>query len=422
MNKFDDIIKTKLEQHEFAYDPSRWDSLSAAMSDSGVSATTATSFKTSLIGGIAATALMSAVMIGAPSLSTDERTTEKQHSLSESSKIKETSSPVEKSDEHAPAANFEVQKEHEIVLVELKKQDKGNNKIGQASDGNKSNELDIKSSPSNIITETLDNDTPAESPDGNPGLAIDFIAKGVQCEGKVVSFHAIAETEGAIQWIIDDVYVLEGEKTDFSFDSPGDHTVRMIFRRSNNRTSDIVKQVTIYERPKIDILLTDEITDDCFNRKVNFKASPNNHRHSWTLNGELSSSESEFSSLLNQGWYDIALSAISERGCTNKVTTSYNVEGGTTIFLPSAFSPTKQDGLNDTYLPANLDKMASFSLKVTRSSTLKVAYETSELRPWDGSIMNTSEMARTGELFMVEVVATDHCGNTQSFAQQLTVR
>lgn len=183
-----------------------------------------------------------------------------------------------------------------------------------------------------------------------------------------------------------------------------------------------MKQVAIYEKPKVDFLITDEISDNCFNRKVTFKASPDINGHTWNINKDVISKETEFSNLLKSGWYDIALSAVNEEGCVSKVTTSYNVENGTVIFLPSAFSPSKQDDLNDTYLPANLDKMASFSLKITRSSTLKLAYETSELKPWDGSIMNTSEMARTGELFMVEVVATDHCGKTQSFAQQLTIR
>lgn len=421
MKKFDDIIKNKLEQHEVAYEPSRWDSLSNAMNNSGGAVSTSNSFKASLIGGIAASALLGAIMIGGSDFSTQNLAVEQP--LLENSNPELTAASEQQLESQESVAHFEVQKEHEIVLVELKKQENTDKTKGQAKKGAHPTEYKSTGNSVNQVAETLDNDTPTEDPEnGDPGLAIDFIAKGVQCEGKTVSFHSIGDAEGSIQWIIDDVYVLEGETADFSFDSPGDHTVRMIFRRSNNMSTDIVKQVTIFERPKIDILITDEITDDCFNRKVNFKATPSNHRHSWNINEEFSSSESEFNRLLGKGWHNIALSAISEKGCTNKITTSYNVEGGTTIFLPSAFSPTKQDGLNDTYLPANLDKMASFTLKITRSSTLKVAYETSELRAWDGSIMNSSEMARTGELFMVEVIATDNCGNTQSFAQQLTVR
>jgi hypothetical protein len=421
MKKFDDIIKSKLEQHEFAYDPSKWESLSNAMSGSASAQPKAPSFRNNLISGIAATTIMSAIMIGAPYIS-DQKSSAKE-TLAQSSH--DTKAMVSNKSEDSPEANanFEVQKEHDIELIELKKKDNSKATIGQAVAGNTADIDKTNNATVNQVNETIDNDSPVEEPEtGDINVAVDFVAKGVQCEGKTVSFQSISDTDGSFQWIIDDVYVLEGESVDFKFNSPGDHTVRMIFRHSNNKSSDVMKQVAIYEKPKVDFLITDEISDNCFNRKVTFKASPDINGHTWNINKDVISKETEFSNLLKSGWYDIALSAVNEEGCVSKVTTSYNVENGTVIFLPSAFSPSKQDDLNDTYLPANLDKMASFSLKITRSSTLKVAYETSELKPWDGSIMNTSEMARTGELFMVEVVATDHCGKTQSFAQQLTIR
>ena len=91
------------------------------------------------------------------------------------------------------------------------------------------------------------------------------------------------------------------------------------------------------------------------------------------------------------------------------------------IFTPTSFTPNRADGTNDTWFPVNLDKMTSFSVKVIRLANSEVAFETSELKPWDGTIMKSGQRVRSGELFLAQIIATDECGKTQKFQQQITI-
>ena len=413
MKSFDDIIKEKLESQEYAFNEAAWIRLEKELP--APKSVGSNSFKTSLYAGVGVSAIFALALSIPSSLSTSEKEV-KDGKMASQNEITLTGSFQE---EKISTASFTPQEEHEIELLAIQQ---------------KSNSIKIKSEKSSGTKLTTDSDKNT----GNTGntavsnkndlvfdeshVTVDFVASGIQCEGKAVKFQANESiTRGEVQWIIDDVYVLNGNKAEYKLEMPGEHKAQMIYRNSKGETKDVVKLISIYETPKIDLNITSESELTCFNRAVTFSALPSNNTYKWQLNGESIGSNAEFEKRLKAGWYNIELTSINEFGCSNTEKTSYEVGDGLIIFTPTSFTPNRADGTNDTWFPVNLDKMTSFSVKVIRLANSEVAFETSELKPWDGTIMKSGQRVRSGELFLAQIIATDECGKTQKFQQQITI-
>ncbi|MDP4663026.1 MAG: hypothetical protein NWQ55_00955 [Salibacteraceae bacterium] len=412
MKNFDDIIKEKLASQEFAFNENAWLRLEKELH--APKSEPSNSFNTSLFAGVAVSSIFAiALSISSLPLSKEKvndgyQVSQKEINVNESSK-KETSTK----------AIFTPQEEHEIELLVVQQNTGSNKTISEKSTSSKLT-TDSEKNVSNAGNTAVSNKNDLSLDESH--ITIDFVASGIQCEGKAIKFQANESiTKGEVEWIIDDLYVLNGKKAEYKFEIPGEHKAQMIYTNSKGEKKEVVKLISIYSNPKIDLNITAESDLSCFNRAVSFSALPSSNAYKWQINGESAGSNAEFERRLKAGWYNIEITSVNEFRCSHTEKVSYEVGEGLSIFTPTGFTPNRADGTNDTWFPVNLDKMASFSVKVIRLVNSEVAFETQELKPWDGTIMNSNERARSGELFVAQIMATDECGKTQKFQQQITI-
>lgn len=411
---FDDIIKDKLNQVKYEFNASSWDSLESKLTKSKNSSESV--FNTYLVGAVAATGLMALVISNAPNIGKSDSPP-----INENPKEVFISNEPEVSDVVVvESVNFDLQQEHEIALKPSQTTPtKIGNKVGavEAEKTAESNGSTPKSSETNKLIDQTNGELP------NQTISMDFTATGIQCEGRKIKFQTTQNApKGSVQWLIDDVYVLDGNSAEFKFETAGKHTAKLIYQSSKNESPIVVvKELEIFENPSFDINIESPEFSDCYNKEVVFSASPSNISYSWTINGNAYGKAGKITQKLPEGWYNVVVQGVNEHGCSSKETASYDHRSGINIYIESAFTPTNNDNENDDILPTNLDKMASFTFRVINPYSGVIVYETNELKPWDGSIRNTSERVHSGEFYMIEVIATDLCGMTKSYSQKITV-
>lgn len=412
MKNFDDIIKEKLESQEFAFNENAWIRIEKELR--APKSAISNSFNNSLFAGVAISSIF-AIALSISSLPISKKKVNDGYQVSQ----KEINANEPSKKEKSTKVIFTPQEEHEIELLVVHQKTGSHKTIYEKSTSSKlttDSEKNVINAGSTPVTSKYDLSLDESH------ITIDFVASGIQCEGKAIKFQANESiTNGEIEWIIDDLYVLNGKKAEYKFEIPGEHKAQMIYTNSKGEKKEIVKLISIYSNPKIDLNITSESDLSCFNRAVSFSALPSNNAYKWQINGETAGSNAEFERRLEAGWYNIEITSVNEFRCSQTEKVSYEVGEGLSIFTPTGFTPNRADGTNDTWFPVNLNKMSLFSVKVIRLANSEVAFETSELKSWDGTIMNSNERARSGELFVGQIIATDECGKTQKFQQQITI-
>lgn len=126
-------------------------------------------------------------------------------------------------------------------------------------------------------------------------------------------------------------------------------------------------------------------------------------RWEWNFGDGTRSNESHPDHVFKKsGTYQVTLSVVNERGCTDELTKSVVVTNDNLLKAPKTFSP-NGDGVKDTFLPATLKEIDSpFKLSIyeTTGSLLYTSYSTKN--PWNGRIANgLGEIAPAGEYVWV---------------------
>jgi gliding motility-associated-like protein len=101
----------------------------------------------------------------------------------------------------------------------------------------------------------------------------------------------------------------------------------------------------------------------------------------------LSSADSIIATMTDTGNHEVQLIAISSFGCSDTLVKNIYVNGEYVMYIPNAFSPCKQDGLNDVWRPiySHLDKK-SFSLRLFDRWGKEITHITDPDKGWDGKI------------------------------------
>lgn len=404
MNKFDQIIASKLNSTDYGADEALWANIEKELPQQSFSQP---QNSISFYAGVAATALILIGLMSMPTLSEQEinkPAVSEQETLTEATSIIPSASSSSEAGavmaEHQPQENHEI----ELLLIETKTPI-----TTPAKKANASSEKELVSTAKQEIKQQLSiQETDSKAPAVNTLKNYDFKAIGIQCVEKSVQFESSEKIKNT-RWIIDGVHVLEGNKCAFVFNEEGEHEVVMMIDL-NGETYSVSKSIEIFEKPNPIINYAVISSQNCFEQSVELSSTPGTNAYSWTFNQtKLSGSDVEFS--MPEGRHDIKLTAINPEGCVADVSHEVFVEGGLKIFIPNSFTP-DNDGQNDTWFAKGLDKCASFNVQIYRATDQTLVYETSELKPWNGSLQATSEMAQRGDQFLYRISITDECGTT----------
>lgn len=405
---FDDIIKEKLSGYHAPMEPGAWEAFKQ-----NLGAPAATPFIGPMIGGIAASALILGVMIGATKL--QPITADEPQALSSI----EASQPAV--DEHNNEATIRVtipnhvpQEVHEIALTP----------INVSHEATEEPTTSTKEGTAVAAKDNTATTTPApaeENPEPKASIpSMDFMAKGIQCAGSDITFSAKLDQAATVSWLFDGLTVKDGIQVSHAFDTPGDHEARMTVSTANGETYKLVKTIHIYEQPQAGMLAEVNTSDQCFGASINLNGHPGGNTYKWLLNGDTIGKGMTLDVQANKGVHNVAMLAINEAGCTAIERQQVRVEDAFELYLPQAFSASKADGINDEYAIAGLEDLASFHLKIMRLATGTTVYESNVKGAWDGTINGTVERPQKGEQFLVILVAVDRCGNAKEIQQTVT--
>ncbi|GEM_PF-578978 len=423
MKNFDDILKTKLESLDFAYDEQAWMALESEL-DSGVptQAATPSGATGSLWAGIAAATVLTIAMATAPTLTShEEQSSAPENGATNTNQAAFVSD--EEPDEKDKTA-ISAQEVHVIKLVEVDAEDK--NSDDEDADQEIA-EIEIRSDEiEKEFIDEIDNDFNSDDDltlSQNIDNEFEIIAKGIQCPGSPVEFR-VEGVEGkfVVDWLFNDVFPMRGESVQYSFDEPGQHTVVAIVRTEGTEVlrMERAQAIEIFEKPTVDLDIKLTPHDQCFSQTVTATADPSSNAYHWSVGkGHAQQRESlEFSAM--PGTYEINTMAINPEGCRQRYTSNVVVAPSFSIWAPNAFTP-DGNGTNDTWLPKGLERPGlTFTLEIYGTDG-SLVYKTTEPEPWDGSIRGTTERPRTGDVFTWKYTVKDACNNVMSDGGTLSV-
>lgn len=241
------------------------------------------------------------------------------------------------------------------------------------------------------------------------------------CSPVEVVFTTPNTNSGEGIWTIGDgSEPVKGSSLEHIFTTPGTYTVQFDYTdaigcRAN---SYILNPVTVYDAPKVDFTVPEEIfISDPKIQFTNLTSPLNNNTYQWKITNptELSSSAEvhpkiEFSKI---GKYSVTLKATSVYGCTNELTKSLEVKNDFNIFIPNSFSP-NMDGLNDVFIPVftafGLDSK-NYEMEIFDRWGHSLFHTKDITKGWDGKNANKEESLKE-EVYIYRIKYKDLEGNT----------
>ena len=398
MKNFDEIIKTKLEQLDVEPSQSTWSSIEAGSNThSGGSA-----FKAQLLSGVAASAIIGATLVSLPPIGDDalnlDADMDIQMNYDSSSEPTETPNNVSN-----PFGSIKPQVKHKIIME----------KRSAVLSSDQGAELNVKeTSSANMIANNLNEDDKLSHRSIASTAQLDFEASGIQCVNNSILFKSSTSESATITWLFDGFHVAEGSQVTNAFVDYGIHDVRMIATFNDGSQKAIESTIEIFENPSADFTDMISMKSNCLTSYISLSGTGTNQVYEWIVNTDTVQEGRSVDLAIGNGLHTIALHTINDAGCVATENRTIKVENEFQLSIPSAFSPTNSDGLNDVWLVPELAQMQSFSLTIKRLTTGSVVFESNQYYEWDGSISGTSERPRSEEAFIYVIKATDGCGET----------
>jgi hypothetical protein len=397
----DDIVKDKLDNYEAPFDAKAWNQLEPSIAGSS-----ATPFFGPLVAGVAATVLLTSLFTSLPNMkpSDDINLNSEMITIDHEIPVNISNENEVLSDGHAP------QEVHEITLSEG---DLNTTSIKRLAD-HQADKIDLVGQ-SELEANSFDGNI-EHTNNANTILAhshrADFTAKGIQCANREIQFQAALESSASVTWIFDGIHVKEGLKTNFSFDTPGQHEARMTASFADGAEFKLVKKVMIYENPVAQFQFESDAQKECFKVPVRLSTTPVENTYKWLVDGDTVGKGAELSKSLNTGTHNVGMLAINKEGCTSYAMRAVLVESSLLIIPPLAFSPSDANGLNDVWSIVGLKSAEKFELKIFRLGSKSPIFESIDSPSWDGTISGSAERPRKGDVFEWVLIATDNCGET----------
>ena len=405
---FDDIIKEKLDSYQAPNNAGAWKEFESQFAG----AAQTTTFAGPLIGGIAAAVVMTVLFTTLPDIKSDSIESIQLESndieIGYNPTVDGTSNEIIETTEHI------AQEDHSIPLLIVKEEALETESKNYTNQDPSNTAIDVDLTAQSANTKMVpDNDNSARNED------INFTASGIQCPNSTITFTAKLQKAASVTWVFDGLEVKNGLQVKHSFKEAGEYAARMIVKFSDGYEQSITQSVEVYETPTASFGMNTISNASCFDQMLELKGTPNSNTYKWVIDGDTVGKGSELSYAISKDLHTVGMHTINEWGCTSYEDKSLKVESGLRLDIPTAFSPTRQDGLNDTWKVVGLNNMASYHIVIKRVSTNQVVFESKESIEWDGSISGSFERIEAGEVFTYQITATDDCGRTRQFTNTI---
>ncbi len=434
INKFDELLKSKLDAHTVPFDSSNWDKLQKQLSKN----TPKQLFKNPwFMSGAAAVLVvsisLSAYYFNASNTSVDLKETptkivensiqDNAQIISENSNI--VSNNIDKEQEiKAESKEKEVNSQNEEIdgnQIISSETSTGDNKIEN------SKEIETIASNNHVAEnnknedETNPHETPGDlshtvTPENievvsSKPKAIITSSEKETCLGNALKFNSEKQKDVVYLWSFGDENYSDEQNPSHKYAKPGEYIVKLIVK--SKLDPNIIAQsedflVKIHELPMVSFDTENFIE----NAKPYVKFTNTSSKVAlsfWNFkDGKISEDKNPIHFFKRKGTYNVSLTVVDDKGCKASKTQEVYIENDYNLLAPNSFTP-NGDGLNDVFIPEALKIMnVDFSMSIFNQSN-GLVYETKNLStPWDGINNQTGERCLEGNYIWVVTLITEN--------------
>jgi len=250
------------------------------------------------------------------------------------------------------------------------------------------------------------------------------------CLGEEVSFEATDKKELlAYTWDFGDGTFSSKQNPKHVYKQPGFYSVSLSV--VNKRTNEEVKStqrnsVTIYSLPNTDFNYVEQSTqyDD---NKLKYPTTVFNCKgelsdvYEWNFgNGKTSKDKQPAVLYDKKGEYQVSLKAKSSNGCSNTITKTVSITNSLELYAPSAFTP-NFDGNNDEFMPEALTTWEIKFEMIIKNKSGNVVYKTTDKNnAWNGSLNNQGAILEEG-IYVWQIITYDVDGKPYQHAGKINL-
>lgn len=418
MNRFEEHIKTSLENYEVNYNPAHWDDMNTRLGkhEPGKS-------NTGKVLGIAAGILAAGGLIYFfASGSGNNQPLEKQ--------------PMVVAENNIPASSVNQEMPHTNVSAETGSSDESvktaaANNASSAETGKTSareNEASVgenkeqkETNPENPSGSQAADENKQAKPEPSPAPTAPSLNATFRfnqtpaCAGTAVQFtHENPVVPCTYRWDFGDGKTSSEKSPDHVYAKHGTYTVKLKVTGIKEKVSD-EKQLTIVVHPQPSVEVDFSATEYVIS-EINFEAKGNNiTEYLWDFDDKQSSKEKNpVHSYTKTGSYNVTLTVKNSFGCTATDRRLVTIESLFPL-APVSFSP-NADGKNDTWMPASFAHGDyNFTLTIFDRSGREVFTTSDKSNAWDGA------GARAGDVFIWKATVKNKDGKTSSHNGTITI-
>lgn len=414
MDKFEDIIKQKVEQFEPKFNEAHWNALDQKLT----SIKKAKIVKNTIL-SVAATVFVALGFYFIYQSSTPDYTVKTNKHFVETNNTEEAIINEEKNSTNPIIVQEQKNEKTPVLPIEKIKLEKLETPISEKA-------VDVTERRNDeVVNDNIDKSVKTNK----EKFSSEFIVSNKKvCLGDEVSFDAIDKKELlSYTWDFGDGNFSIKPNPKHVFKQQGTFIVTLLV--TNKKTAEeskSIQQITVQSLPNVDFTYQEQSTQFDDNKlkypKTIFSCKGETaDTYEWNFGNSKIIKEKQPAFIFDKkGEYEVSLTAKSSNGCSNSITKTISIVNSLELYAPSAFTP-NFDGNNDDFMPEALTTWDIKFEMVIKNKSGNVVYKTTDKNAaWNGSVNNQGNTLEEGMYFW-QIITYDAEGKPYQHAGKINL-
>lgn len=231
----------------------------------------------------------------------------------------------------------------------------------------------------------------------NPQLKTEIVLESANlCEDAEISFNIDRVIDGTTYyWDFGDMGLKSRKQNPTHvYKKPGVYNVILYVTKGEKNDYKAEKQITVGAAPEIEIVsVNNQITLSDPYAEFSVKSNVS-CQYNWKFNESEKAGGSEVEFLIpEKGTYPVEATAVSDNGCATSESTVYSAQKGVKLYVEDAFRPNSNNGETSEFLPKELrESNVEFSFIVRNAQQQTVFTSNDRYHVWNGRLDNTGNL------------------------------
>ncbi|MCL4856333.1 MAG: PKD domain-containing protein [Flavobacteriales bacterium] len=414
MDKFEDIIKQKVEQFEPKFNEAHWNALDQKLT----SIKKAKIVKNTIL-SVAVTVFVALGFYFIYQSSTPDYTVKTNKHFVETNNTEEAIINEETNSTNPIIVQEQKNEKTPVLPIEKIKLEKLETPISEKA-------VDVSERRNDEVVNDNINKSVKTNQDK---FSSEFIVSNKKvCLGDEVSFDAIDKKELlSYTWDFGDGNFSIKPNPKHVFKQQGTFVVTLLV--TNKKTAEeskSIQQITVQSLPNVDFTYQEQSTQFDDNKlkypKTIFSCKGETaDTYEWNFGNSKIIKEKQPAFIFDKkGEYEVSLTAKSSNGCSNSITKTISIVNSLELYAPSAFTP-NFDGNNDDFMPEALTTWDIKFEMVIKNKSGNVVYKTTDKNAaWNGSVNNQGNTLEEGMYFW-QIITYDAEGKPYQHAGKINL-